>query len=109
MLAASTVSERLGRMTAEAQDALRELLTTHSAIHHEPTRTWDGHTEMTPWGPRRRGGVISVGYSFWKALSPAGVQAQALALEKYRTVEAITRILLKGQPQKVLDTFEKNR
>jgi hypothetical protein len=109
MLSASTVSERLGQMTAAARAAIGKLLATHSSIHHEPTQTWGGSMEMTPWGPWHRGGGISIGYSVWKALSPEGMQAQASALEKYRAFAAIACLLLKEQPQKVLDLFKENQ
>src|SRR5262245_47728000 len=93
-------------MALGIKDHLRALLDVHSSIHHEPTRTWGERTEMTPWGPRQRCDGVSVGYSIWETLSPEGTRAQAAALSRYQAFAAIVRVLLAGQPQKVLNEFE---
>jgi hypothetical protein len=102
----NTVSDRLAEMVLGIKDQLCALLDVHSSIHHEPTRTIGGRTEMTPWGPREHGGGVSMGYSIWKALSPEGTRAQAAALSRYQAFAAIIRVLLVGQPQKVLKEFD---
>jgi len=107
-VAVSTVSDRLAEMVLGIKEPLRALLDVHSSIHHEPTRTIGGRTEMTPWGPRERGGGVSMGYSMWKALSPEGTRAQAAALARYQAFAAVVRVLLAGQPQKVLKEFDDN-
>jgi hypothetical protein len=104
----STVSDRLAEMALGIKEDLRALLDVHSSIHHEPTSTWGERTEMTPWGPRRRCDGVVVGYSIWKALSPEGTRAQAAALSQYQAFAVIVRVLLSGQPQKVLAEFNAN-
>jgi hypothetical protein len=106
IVAVSTVSDRLAEMALGIKEDVRALLGIHSSIHHEPTRTWGERTEMTPWGPRQHGGGVSVGYSVWEALSPEGTRAQAAALARYQAFAAIVRVLLAGQPQKVLKEFD---
>jgi hypothetical protein len=102
----STMSERLAEMVSGVKDICCELLEKHGSIHHKPTRTIGGETEMTPWGPSRFGGGVSMGYSMWKPLTPEGIQTQAEALRQYRAFADITRTLLTGQPQNVLDHFD---
>src|SRR5262245_49058309 len=101
-----TVSDRLGEMIGSIKDGLRDLLDVHSSIHHEPTQTWGERTEMTPWGPRLRCDGVSIGYSAWKALSPEGNRFQATVLSRYQAFAAVARVLLSGQPQKVLAAFD---
>src|SRR5262249_40612083 len=68
--------------------------------------TWGERTEMTPWGPRQRCEGVSVGYSCWNHLSPEGMRSQAAGLSRYQMFDAIARVLLSGQPEKVLAEFE---
>jgi len=101
-----TVSERLAEMMSGVKDSCCELLEKHASIHREPTRGFGGETRMGPWGPRRFGGGVSLGYSIWKPLSPEGTQAQAEALRRYQAFANIARTLLTGQPQNVLKQFD---
>jgi hypothetical protein len=102
----STVSDRLAEMVVRIKDDLRELLGVHSSIRREPTGSSEGRNQMGPYGStRRRRGFLFVGYSIWKPLSPEGTRSQAAALSGYQAFAAIVRVLLTGQPQKVLSEF----
>ncbi len=105
-----TVSACLADMITEIKKALGCLLETHSSIHHEPTQAWGGEMQPAPWGHRRAPGFVAVGYSAWKPLSSEGTQAQSAALSRYQEFATLLRVLLVGQPQKVLAEFnEKDR
>ena len=104
----STVAERLAGLAEGVKESCRTLLEGHSSIHHEPTSTFGGGAEMTPWGMRRRGGMVMLGYSIWKPLAQEGARAQAEALRRYRAFAEIAKALLAGQPTQVLNAFQEN-
>jgi hypothetical protein len=101
----SKASERLAEMMRGVRDVCTEFFEKHASIRHVPTRTFGGETKMTPWGPKRVGGGVSMGYSSWEPLSPNGTQTQAGFLSQYQKFVDLARTLLTGQPQKVLDQF----
>ncbi|HEV3383709.1 MAG TPA: PIN domain-containing protein [Gemmata sp.] len=107
-MSVNTTSGRLAKMVFDIKGSLYTLLDVHSTIHHEPTRRVGGHRERTPWGLEEVGGGIIVGYSIWNPLSPEGTRAQSAALTRYQKFAAVTRLLLAGQPEKVLDEFAEN-
>ncbi len=87
-----TVVENLSEMAERAKGHLRELLTCHSSIHHEPYKTWQSRSMVG----------LSGGVHEWNDLPPEGSQLQARALDEYRRYAAVVGVLLRGQPRNTL-------
>lgn len=100
----NTVSQNLAEMVSAIKQSLARLLE-RSSVYHQPTEVTPSRMVSTPFGFERQTGSIVVGYSGWNALSAEATQAQSVALSEYEKFAMLARVLLQGQPQKIVAEF----
>jgi len=90
----STVVDNIRSDAAKIHSLLKELLT-ESSIHR--------------WHDPNSDGFLYIGGHYaWDPLTDAGRRIQAEALERYRRLEALFRVLLREQPNDTLHDFDRH-